>query len=97
MPRRSWRRSSSGHAGLGDVTLAPRAAADLEDIWNRIAGQNFQAADDLIRRIVKKLELVAEFPGLSARRPGYGATTLLLVEWPYRIVYGKRDPGGWLA
>lgn len=95
---------------MAELTLTPRAEADLFEIWAMIAVDNARAADALFRRIMKKARLAAENPHMGAPRPELSATARILVEGRYLIIYepqpngvkiiaivhGMRDPEGWL-
>jgi len=48
--------------------VSASANGDLEDIWTYIAEKNPEAADHLIRAIVKKFHSLAEMPDLGRAR-----------------------------
>lgn len=72
---------------MADVRVSPRANADLEEIWLTVALDNQPAADRLLRGIGTKLELLAVFPEMGARRPDIAPSARLLVEGSYLVLY----------
>lgn len=95
---------------MAKAEFSPRAEQDLEDIWFTIAGDSVTAADGLIRRLMGKIALAAEQPGMGAPRPELSPTARILIEGRYvaiyepqadgvlilAIVHGMREPGTWL-
>ena len=53
---------------MNDYTLAPGAALDLEDIWDYIAADSVDVADEWIRKLFDAFETVAASPGIGHRR-----------------------------
>jgi toxin ParE1/3/4 len=47
------------------IVHRPLALQDLDDIWEYIAQDNSQAADQLIDKIEEKCRLLAEFPKIG--------------------------------
>jgi toxin ParE1/3/4 len=45
-----------------EIQLATQADQDLKDIWRGLAEYRLELADKKIRRIVKKFELLSQFP-----------------------------------
>jgi toxin ParE1/3/4 len=72
---------------VASVTVTPRAATDLEEIWLAIALDSPAAADKLLRRIAAKLQRLAEFPDMGASRPEIAPSAKILVEGNYLILY----------
>ncbi len=82
----------------------------MRQIWRDIAPDNERAADALLRRILEKAELAAEYPNLGPARPELSPTARILIEGRYvviydpmpygifvvAIVYGPRDIETWL-
>lgn len=46
----------------------PGAEADLNSIWNYLAGKNQSAADRLITELYRAIEMLAQFPDAGRRR-----------------------------
>jgi toxin ParE1/3/4 len=95
---------------LAEARLTPRAEDDLYSIWSFIADQNLTAADMLVRRLLDKAQLAAEYPMIGVARPELSASARVLLEGRYVIIYepadygmsviaivhGMRDPAGWM-
>lgn len=74
------------------LVIAPRAAADLDDILLYIARDNPEAALGLLRRLEGSSRILAERPGLGRRRPELGAGVRVHPVGAYLIVYrAERD------
>ncbi|KAA5600386.1 type II toxin-antitoxin system RelE/ParE family toxin [Blastochloris sulfoviridis] len=96
---------------MARVSFTPRVEADLYGIWSSIAADNVAAADGPYRRILNKVELAADLPGLGAARPELSPTARILVEGRYIVIYepqpdgvlvvaivhGMRDVENWLS
>ncbi len=92
---------------MGRVTRSPRAGADLDDIWLRIALDNPAAADRLIDRIPRRIGDLQDHPRLGPARPEISADARMLIVGDYlvlysvtgadvvivRVVHGARDLG----
>ncbi len=50
------------------IVKRPRAELDLLDIWDYIADESFDRADDFLDRVDRKLQTLASNPGLGRRR-----------------------------
>ncbi|MBD1995041.1 type II toxin-antitoxin system RelE/ParE family toxin [Leptolyngbya sp. FACHB-541] len=50
------------------VVKRPRAELDLLDIWDYIADDSMDRADEFLDRIEEKLQLLARNPGLGRKR-----------------------------
>jgi toxin ParE1/3/4 len=67
------------------------ALSDLQDIFNWIAKDSPRAAERLVSRIFRKLELLL-IPGFARMgRIGLDPGTYELIERPYIIVYEVRE------
>jgi len=73
------------------LVLEEDALSDLQDIFNWIAKDNPAAAQRLVNRIFRKLELLLT-PGFARMgRLGLDPGTYELIERPYIIVYEVRE------
>jgi toxin ParE1/3/4 len=72
---------------VGRVTRTPRANADLDDIWWRVALDNPAAADRLIDRIVARCRDLAEYPRLGPACPEIAPEARVLVVGDYLTLY----------
>ena len=73
------------------LVLEEDALSDLQDIFDWIAKDNPAAAQRLVNRIFRKLELLLT-PGFARMgRLGLDAGTYELIERPYIIVYEVRE------
>jgi toxin ParE1/3/4 len=73
------------------LVLEEDALSDLQDIFNWIAKDNPAAAQRLVNRIFRKLELLLT-PGFARMgRLGLDPGTYQLIERPYIIVYEVRE------
>jgi plasmid stabilization system protein ParE len=82
----------------------------MRDIWRHIAAENERAADELLKRLFEKFELVAQYPEMGSARPELSAIARILVEGRYiaiyepagygaeivAVVHGMRDLSSWL-
>lgn len=50
------------------VVKRPRAELDLLDIWDYIADDSLERADEFLDRVERKLRTLARNPGLGRRR-----------------------------
>ncbi len=50
------------------IVKRPRAELDLLDIWDYIADESFDRADDFLDCVDRKLQTLASNPGLGRRR-----------------------------
>ncbi len=53
---------------MGRIERRQQANLDLYDIWEHIARENSAAADNVIRRIHRTLQKLADMPGLGRTR-----------------------------
>jgi len=76
--------------------LAPRAAADLDDIWYYVATESssLETADRLIDTITDRFLALASFPYLGRSREGdFGPGYRSLAVGEYVIVYCAENEG----
>ncbi|MBD2311038.1 type II toxin-antitoxin system RelE/ParE family toxin [Desertifilum sp. FACHB-1129] len=87
------------------VVKRPRAELDLLDIWDYIADDSMDRADEFLNRIEEKLRLIARSPGVGRKRdellPGLqsfpiGNYVVFYQEIPdgidvIRVLRGSRD------
>ncbi|PZP41125.1 MAG: type II toxin-antitoxin system RelE/ParE family toxin [Agrobacterium fabrum] len=72
---------------MAKSVFSPRAEEDLRKIWRSIAPDNERAADELLRRIVSKIELAAEHSLMGVARSELSRTARILIEGYYIIIY----------
>jgi toxin ParE1/3/4 len=53
---------------MATVVKRPQAELDLLDIWDYIADDNFDRANEFLDRIESKLQTLARNPGLGRKR-----------------------------
>jgi toxin ParE1/3/4 len=85
----------------------PEAVADLDEIWEFIAGDNAAAADSVIADILSVLDELVTFPNQGHRRPDLTSRPLrftLVREyliayapdekplWVVAVMHGRRSP-----
>jgi plasmid stabilization system protein ParE len=78
---------------VAKYVVGARAEQDLKDIWRRIAPDNERAADDLLIRILDKIELAAGQPLIGSPRPEFSPTARILIEGRYVVIYEPVDYG----
>jgi addiction module RelE/StbE family toxin len=69
------------------IRFSSRALADLEGIFEHVAGENRRAASALVTRIELVIAMLAEHP--KAGRPTHpaGRRVLTVPRLPYRVFY----------
>ena len=73
------------------VGFSRRAERDLVDIWEWVAQDNVDAADEIIARIRKAINDAAAMPGIGHARPDIAdARYRFLVVYSYLIAYRVR-------
>ncbi|WIY51858.1 type II toxin-antitoxin system RelE/ParE family toxin [Devosia sp. YIM 151766] len=72
---------------MASFRLTPKAQNDLENIWDYIARDNLQAANELIRQIQGKIELAAANPSMGSMRDVFGEKVRMLIAGAYLIFY----------
>jgi len=75
------------------VWRSPRAQQDYGDIWDYIARDNPEAADRLLRRIDKKLELYASNPRMGRTRDNLAPGLRSFPVVPYLVFYRATSDG----
>ncbi|MFP3544322.1 type II toxin-antitoxin system RelE/ParE family toxin [Rhizobium sp. SIMBA_035] len=65
----------------------PKALTDVHDIYVQIGLYNPAAAERFFDRFEQKAQLLAGQPRMGVRRPEISATTRMLVEAPFVILY----------
>lgn len=90
MPPRSSFECASGmlSADAARHRLAPRAIADLDDIWRYSAERwSLERADRYIDEMVRAFELVASIPTLARERPEFKPPVRIHAHQSHVIVY----------
>ncbi len=64
-----------------------RARADLLEIWFTIAPENPGAADSMLDRIEKRVDILSNWPKAGNACPAIAPGARMLVERPYLILY----------
>jgi plasmid stabilization system protein ParE len=92
---------------MTDYDFHPEAVADLDEIWDFIAGDSPAAADRLIAEILAAVDKLTSFPNLGYRRPDLTTRPLrftLVREyliayapdenplWVVAVIHGRRNP-----
>jgi toxin ParE1/3/4 len=73
--------------------LARRALADLQDIWEYISENSFEAADRVLEEFYQTFERLAETPQMGHKRPDLTPRDVLF--WPvhsYLVIYKDSKP-----
>ena len=78
---------------MAEVTRTPRATADLDEIWYRVALDDPEAADRLIDRIVERCGQLASHPEPGPARPDIARDALMLTVGDYLNLYRIQDGG----
>jgi toxin ParE1/3/4 len=78
---------------VGRVRRTARAAADLDDIWLRVALDNPAAADRLIDRLVARCHDLAAHPGLGVACPEIAPDARMLIIDDYVALYRVERSG----
>jgi len=73
-----------------ELKWTPRAEEDLIEIYSYIALDSLAAADRVLARLESSVEILARNPRIFARRPDIRASTRVLVEGPYLVLYETR-------
>ena len=72
---------------VAELFVSRRAEADLRSIWRYIAYDNPAAADRVVLRIDKKMQLLRRFPTIGALRNDLRRGMRMLVEGNYLLLY----------
>jgi toxin ParE1/3/4 len=78
---------------LGDIIRRPRASADLSEIWEFIATDNLERADEFIDRIDEKFRSLATQPLMGRDRSDLMPGLRSLAMPPYVIFYEPTQHG----
>ncbi len=79
---------------MNDYQLGKLARQDLRDIWNHIADDNPDAADQMVELIVSKFATLAASPGIGSARPDFdGGDIRIFPVKNYAIFYRPADIG----
>ncbi len=75
----------------------PKAALDLEDIWDFIADDSLDEADRVIADILARIETVVPFPNQGHRRTDLTSRPLrFTIVHDYLIAYGPDEKPLWV-
>jgi len=78
---------------MAKAILTERAKNDIYDIWLYIANESMRAADDVMERLLKRTDDIADTPGQGRERPEFGPGIHGVVEARYLILYRIRTDG----
>jgi toxin ParE1/3/4 len=85
----------------------PEASIDLDEIWDFIAADNLDAADQVIADIESAIEVLPPFPHRGYRRPDLTSQPLRFTQargyliayapdekplWVVAVIHGRRSP-----
>lgn len=73
------------------IRRLPAAIADLDAIWDYIAQDNPDAADQTVARIFSATRRLADFPSSGTRRPDIHPTAQSIPVGAYLILYRLQD------
>jgi toxin ParE1/3/4 len=79
---------------VAELFVSRRAEADLRSVWRYIASDNPAAADRVLLRIDKRMQILRRFPEISALRNDIRRGMRMLVEGSYLLLYeydSKKD------
>jgi toxin ParE1/3/4 len=85
---------------VAELFVSRRAEADLRNIWRYVAYDNLAAADRIILRIDKRMQILRDFPAIGALRNDIRRGMRMLVEGNYLLLYeydARRDEVDLLA
>jgi toxin ParE1/3/4 len=80
--------------GVAELFVSRRAEADLRSVWRYIASDNPAAADRVLLRIDKRMQILRRFPEIGALRNDIRRGMRMLVEGSYLLLYeyaSKKD------
>ena len=83
---------------MSGYAFHPEAFADLDEIWEYIAGDNIDAADQVVADIHSTLATLATSPLVGHRRPDLTTRPLRfhLVRDDYLVVYAPDEQPLWV-
>jgi toxin ParE1/3/4 len=85
----------------------PEAEADLDEIWEFIAADNLDSADEVIADILRAIDVLVPFPHQGHRRPDLTSRPLRFTQargyliayapdekplWVVAVIHGRRSP-----
>ncbi|NES24792.1 MAG: type II toxin-antitoxin system RelE/ParE family toxin [Symploca sp. SIO3E6] len=73
--------------------LSHQAAQDIEDIWNYLAQENPQVADNVLDQFRERFVLLTKFPELGRVRPDLASSVRSFPVGNYIIFYLLLEPG----
>ena len=79
---------------MAELFVSRRAEADLRSVWRYIASDNPAAADRVLLRIDKRMQILRSFPEIGTRRNDIRRGMRMLVEGSYLLLYeydSKKD------
>ena len=76
----------------------PEVRADLDEIWQFIAADNPDAAEQLIAEIVDAIDALVPFPGVGRQRPDLASRPLRFIAVrEYLIAYAPEEKPLWVV
>ncbi|HEY4933465.1 MAG TPA: type II toxin-antitoxin system RelE/ParE family toxin [Terriglobales bacterium] len=76
----------------------PEAALDLEEIWDFIAEDNLDAADQVIADVLASLDALVAFPNQGHKRPDLTSRPLrFILARGYLIAYAPEERPLWIV
>lgn len=82
-----------GGTPLSRVVRSRAARLDLVDVWTYVAGVDPAAADRLLDRVLAKLEMLADNPGVGSPRSELATNLRSLSVRPYLLFYRPLTDG----
>ncbi len=73
------------------IYRSPRSEFDLVGIWFYVAQHNHSAASALLRKIDRKIELLATYPELGEPQPQFGPNVRRILVGKYLVFYQVLD------
>lgn len=78
---------------MATLTIAPAAEADLDEIWDYISEHSEDAADQFLRDLAAKFELLAENKKIGKRQDDFIVGMRMFPFKKYHIYYFPTDEG----
>jgi toxin ParE1/3/4 len=78
---------------MGRIVRTRTAKVDVLQIWNHIAEDSIEAADNLVDLFNEKLQLLADFPGMGPARPELGPALRSFPVGQYLLIYERKGKG----
>lgn len=84
---------------MNRYSLHPEAFTDIDEIWEHIAQDNIDAADDVVDEIFAALRTLVDAPSIGHRRPDLTAQPLRfhVVRDQYVIAYAPEEHPLWVV